>query len=135
MIRDLKVIAEKHPKYPRLLFFYQGSVDEGDAFFNKLWAEARAASDEKKVFYNAFGIRRGGMKEMFGAEVWACGVRATLKGNMVGKATGDPWVMPGMFLVRGNHMLWQHDFRHAGDHPNFLAVLDQLPQDILTTFE
>jgi hypothetical protein len=27
--------------------------------------------------------------------------------------------MPGAFLVQGDRVLWQHEYRHAGDHPDF----------------
>jgi hypothetical protein len=30
--------------------------------------------------------------------------------------------MPGLFLVRGERVLWQHDFKHAGDHPDWARV-------------
>ena len=62
------------------------------------------------------------MKEMFGPEVWACGVRAARKGHFIGAPVGDPWIMPGLFLVQEEHILWQHDYRHAGDHPDFAGV-------------
>lgn len=62
------------------------------------------------------------MKEMFGPEVWACGVRATLKGSFIGRPVGDPWTMPGLFLVQGDKILWRRDFRHAGDHPDWSAI-------------
>lgn len=128
MIRDLRAIAERHPDYPPILFFYQGTPEEGESFFRRLWPEARAVSDTARQYYNAFGIRRGGIREMFGPDVLACGVRATLKGNTIGAPTGDPWVMPGLFLVRGAQVLWQHDFRHAGDHPDFLRIADRVPE-------
>jgi hypothetical protein len=35
--------------------------------------------------------------------------------------------MPGLFLVSGDTILWKHDFRHAGDHPDFLKIADHLP--------
>ncbi len=95
-------------------------------FFRKLWPGARAVSDLDKLFYDAFGIQRGGWREMFGPTVWACGVRATAKGNFIGKKTGDPWVMPGLFLVRAGRVLWTHEFRHAGDHPDFLRIAENL---------
>jgi hypothetical protein len=133
MIRDLREIADRHPSYPPILFFYQGTVEDGAAFFRKLWPEARAVSDLARSFYDVFGIQRGGLKEMFGPEVWVCGARAAQKGHFIGAPVGDPWVMPGLFLAQGERILWQHEFRHAGDHPDFLKIADQLPQTIRQT--
>lgn len=110
------------PDYPELLFFYQGSIEDGEAFFRRLWPEARAVSDLPLKFYDAFGVERGGLREMFGPEVWACGVRAARKGSFIGAPVGDPWIMPGLFLVRDEQVLWRHAFRHAGDHPDFAQI-------------
>jgi hypothetical protein len=105
--------------------FYQGTVADGEAFFDGLWPEARAVSDLSKTFYNAFGIKRGGMRELLGPEVWACGVRATAKGHLSGVPVGDPLSMPGLFLVEGDAIIWQHRFRHVGDHPNFARIAEE----------
>ncbi len=110
------------PTYPSILFFYQGDLENGEAFFRKLWPEAKAIADMPRTFYNAFDIQRGGMREMFGPGVWACGVRASSKGHTIGKPVGDPWIMPGLFLVEGTNILWHHDFKHAGDHPDFAKI-------------
>ena len=126
-MHDLHKLVNQHPHYPPVLIFYQGTQDEGEAFFRKVWPGARAVPDIEKTFYNAFDIQRGGLKEMFGPEVWVCGVRATAKGHTIGQKTGDPWVMPGLFLVKGEQILWQHDFKHAGDHPNFLKIVEHIP--------
>lgn len=124
MVEDIRQLAATNPGYPPVLFFYQGSVAEGKRFFARHWPEARAVADAGKTFYRAFGIERGGVKEMLGPEVWACGLRAASKGHTGGLPVGDPWMMPGAFLVQGDQIIWRHAFRHAGDHPDFahLAV-------------
>lgn len=126
MVRDLREIAATNRSYLPILFFYQGNAADGKTFFNTFWPEARAVADESRIFYTAFGIQRGGMKEMLGPEVWACGVRAALKGNTGGLPSSDPWMMPGLFVVQGHMILWQHVFRHAGDHPDFTRIPAQL---------
>jgi hypothetical protein len=63
---------------------------------------------------------------MFGPGVWLAGARAALKGNTVGKPVGDPWTMPGLFLLKGDAILWRHTFRHAGDHPDFARIPEVL---------
>ncbi len=121
-MQDLRQVAGSDPNYPPILFFYQGSVSDGEAFFRKLWPQATAVADLPRTFYNAFGIQRGGLKEMFGPEVIACGFRAVSKGHFIGAPVGDPWIMPGLFLVKGETIFWRHDFRHTGDHPDFSQI-------------
>lgn len=126
LIADLRDLSEKHSELPKILFFYQGTVSDGRDFFASLWREAKAIADLPKVFYNGFGLERGGVKEMFGAEVWACGVRAALKGHFIGAPVGDPWTMPGIFLAHQQQIVWQHRFKHAGDHPTLENLAREL---------
>lgn len=120
-----KNVAAVEPLPPVLLFF-QGSPADGQAFFHRLWPEARAVSDLQRQFYTAFDIERGGIAEMFGPEVWACGMRASAKGHSIGRPVGDPWLMPGMFIIQEQAVIWQHTFRHAGDHPDLHHVLSRM---------
>ncbi len=119
-------MASSNRSYPSILFFHQGSLADGQAFFGTYWPEARAVADPERRFYSAFGLSRGGIREMFGPGVWAAGLRAMLKGNMGGAPVGDPWAMPGLFLVRENAVLWEHRYRHAGDHPDFSRIVERL---------
>jgi hypothetical protein len=121
-VADLRRTVQQQPDYPPLLFFYQGTVEDGQAFFDRLWPEARAVSDKAVFFYKRFQIERGGLREVLNPEVLACGVRAAGKGNTGGMPIGDPWIMPGLFLVRGERILWQHDFKHIGDHPDWAKL-------------
>lgn len=122
MVADLRKISRATPDYPPILFFYQGTLEEGEAFMRKLWAQARAIADLPKRFYDSFGLERGTLGQMFGAQVWACGVRAASKGHFIGRPVGDPWTMPGLFLVEQDAITWQHDFKHAGDHPDWRLI-------------
>lgn len=101
---------------------FQGDVEGGTAFFRRLWPEARAVSDPKAELYTAFGIKQGGWRELLAPDVVACGVRAAAKGQMMGTPAGDTQLMPGLFLVEGENILWKHDFTHIGDHPDFAKI-------------
>jgi len=105
-----------------VLYVHLGSVDDGDAFFEWADPQARAVADPGARLYKAFGLGRGGVKELFGPAVWACGLRAGRKGHTVGRPVGDPFRMPGFVLVEGGRVVWRHDPRHAGDHPDFRSI-------------
>jgi len=122
MVSDLRTLAATLTGYPSVLFFYMGSVAEGEAFFTTAWPEARAVSDPNRTFYGAFGLERGSFGQVFGPGAMACSLRAAGKGHVVGKPVGDPWQMPGLFLVQGPDVLWSHDFAHIGDHPDFTTM-------------
>jgi hypothetical protein len=127
MVRDLRQLAERQAGYPPVLFVYHGTREDGRTFFNQLWPDARAIADEPKKFYTALGLRKATFGEMFGIQVWTCRLRAVAKGNFVGKAVGDPWLMPGVFLVHGADVLWCHAFRHQGDHPDWSTIPQHVP--------
>jgi hypothetical protein len=98
-VADLRAIAEDHPRFPPVLFFFIGSPTEGRAFMRRYWP--------------------GG--------VWAGNRRARAKGNTQGKRSGDIWMMPGCFLVDGPRVLWAHEYAHAADQPDFTSIPDQIP--------
>ena len=55
----------------------------------------------------------------------ACGLvgyAPQAKDTPLAKPVGDPWIMPGLFLVDGPNIVWHHDFKHAGDHPDFSKI-------------
>lgn len=127
MVRDLKAASAADPGYPDLLFFGQGDMAETEAFANKLWPEMAVVSDPDRKLYTAMGLGKGSIYQMFGPRVWACGVRAGFKGNFQHKIVGDVWTMPGAFAVdQAGTLLWSHTFEHAGHHPNWKTLPNEL---------
>jgi hypothetical protein len=121
-VADLREAASA-PGFPPVLFFFQGSPTEGRAFLRRYWPEVRAVADPELVFYEAFGVQRGSLLQLFGPGVFRAGRRAQEKGHANGPRSGDIFRMPGAFLVEGERVLWQHAYRHAGDHPDFRALV------------
>lgn len=124
MVRDLRRAATADPAYPPLLLVFQGTPADGAPFFEQYWPDARAVADHDRTLYDAFGLRQGSAGQIFSPRVWLCGLRAVSKGNVqrLAKPIGDPWMMPGCFVVSGGRVVWRHAFRHAGDHPDFRMI-------------
>lgn len=123
-LTDMRAIAESDPRFPRPLFFFQGSVTEGRAFLRRYWPQLRAVADPSAEFYDGFGIERAGLMKALGPAVWSGQSRAKAKGHENGKRSGDIWRMPGAFLTRGSEVLWAHEYRHAADHPDYQVICD-----------
>ena len=105
-----------------------GTPAEGAIFFNEYWPEAQALADAPPLpLYRGFGLEQGTASQMLSLGVMTCSVRAIAKGNIPGKPVGDPRQMPGLFLVQGDRVLWQRDFKHAGDSPDWVTLPAQLP--------
>lgn len=118
----MRSIALKDKKYPSILFFGQGDILETKEFFDGFWPEARAVSDKEHFFYQAFGLKQASLTTMLTPTAWVRVVETAFKGNFVGKFVGDIWMMPGVFLVKNESIIWQHDFKHTGDHPDFAKI-------------
>lgn len=119
---ELRQAAEADPSYTPLLFVHPSRPADGDDFFAWTWPEARAVADPTRDLYRAFGLGRGTFGQVFGPAVLACGLRAVRKGHGLGPPRGDPWQMPGLFLVAEERIVWQHVGRHIGEHPDFAAI-------------
>lgn len=120
MVRDLRAARESDAGYPELLFFGQGDLDETAAFAQKLWPEMAIVSDPERTIFTAMELGKGSIYQMFGPRVWACGIRAGIKGNFQSRIVGDPWTMPGLFAVDANGTIrWRYTFDHAGHHPDW----------------
>lgn len=105
-----------------MLFVALGDAEQTRAFFAEFDPAARAIADPEQRLYRAFGLVHGSLGSLISPAVVAAGLRALLKGNLVGKPVGDVRTLPGTFLVRRGAILWAHRSRHTGDHPDLGTI-------------
>jgi len=133
-LAGLRDASQSSAAYPPVLFFYQGTQNEGRAFLRRYWPEARAIADAESVFYEGMGIGRAGLVQMFHPGVLPALLRVRAAGYTDGEGGGgDSRRMPGLFVSRGAEIVWSYRPRHQADHPAFaripqLAGLSQAPQ-------
>lgn len=111
-----------HAMVRRTLYDHQHTVEEGRALSTDLWREVSAIADPEMRLYRLFGIECGSLRQMLSPGVVACGTRATVKDNFGGRAIGDPRLMSGLFAIEDERVIWRHDFRYVGDHPDLAAI-------------
>jgi hypothetical protein len=109
-VEDLRRAREQHSELPRVVLVHQGDVRQGEALLGSRWPDVAALADPGRELYAAFGLGRGSLRQVMGPGTWSAGLRALRKGHLVGKPVGDPLVMPGLFLVAGDRILWRHEF-------------------------
>lgn len=121
-VEELRRVVSKRPDYLPILFFFPAEVAEGVEFFDDFWPEARAVSDPQGEFYRLFGVSRASLRELFGPGVWMRAYQAMKKGNRGKLPIGNPWLLPGLFIVRFGEIVWRWKFKNVGDHPDFAQI-------------
>lgn len=100
------------------LLVHQGNPEEGEWFLASRWPGARAVSDPDRVLYNAFGLGRGTLAQLFGLGVWKKAIGAARFGVGLSKPVGDPFVLGGVFLVKDGEVLDARPASDAGTVPD-----------------
>jgi len=74
--------------------------------------------------YRAYGLGRGSAGQLVNPGLWTATLRATLRGHVQGKATGDVKMLPGTFIInRQGVVQYVYYSQHAGDQPDFGELL------------
>jgi len=123
MVAEVLRVSKEAADAPRVVFVFQSEPEEGRAFFARYDGAEHAIADPDRELYRAFGLDRGTLGQLAGPRVWLAGIRAVGKGHGMGRVRGDAFQMPGAFLVEDGEVTWSHEFRHAGDAPDFSRVL------------
>ncbi len=101
--------------------------DEAAAFCAERAPGIACYSDPDMSARKAFGLGRGSALQMFGPNVFKAGARAAAQGETMGKVVGDPWQMPGTFVINRNRQLRLAYYSvHAGDYPEDAVLLQAL---------
>ena len=115
-----------HPQLP-IAFVAMASPEDAEAFRLKARSPHPFLCDHDKELYASFGLREATGKQVFGPRVFARGFGATLRGHWVGKPIGDPWQMPGVFLIeRDGQVSWEYRSGDAADNISAATVSEQL---------
>ena len=77
-------------------------------------------SDPHCVFYRAFDVPRGSLRQLLGPCVWWRGLLAGLwEGHGLGRLDGDGFRMSGMFLLSNGQIVASHRATTAADRPDY----------------
>ena len=106
-----------------ILVMTLGKPHETEAFCADRAPGIQCQADPEASAYKQFGLGRGSMHQLFGPQVWLQGALASTDGKFeglpVGKPVGDPWQMPGVFVIgRDGKIKMAYYSQHAGDYPS-----------------
>lgn len=113
-VAELRVLSQHN-----VVFVGMGTVEQTREFKERMRSPHLFIADPERKLYQAFGLGKGSGKQMFNPRVFARGFGATLRGHWVGLPIGDPWQMPGVFLIdtRGE-VVWEYRSVDASDNPS-----------------
>ncbi len=78
--------------------------------------------DPGQELYDAFGLKRGSVRQLFGPKVWWRGIQAgIIAGHGIGRPAADAAQMPGMFLLEQGVIAGRFRHRSAADRPDYAA--------------
>ncbi len=94
------------------------------AFFERYGLEDVARiSDPNRRLYQAFDLKRGSLRQLFGITTWLRGaIVGVLKGHGVGALRGDGFQMPGVFLLHDGRIMQAQRHRSAADRPDYADI-------------
>jgi hypothetical protein len=84
-------------------------------------------ADPNRELYRAFGLGKGGFRELFGLHVLWLAAVSIFKGCGVGHLAGDGRQMPGAFLFRNGRITASQRARSASDMPDLTALFEAIP--------
>jgi peroxiredoxin len=101
-----------------IVFVTLGRPEQAAEFKKSMGSPHRFLCDPNKELHKHFNLQRGGMAQMFKPSVVVRGIKAMSSGHGVGMAVGDPWQMPGVFLVETDGTVtWEYYSQDASDNP------------------
>ncbi|MDX2036890.1 MAG: SelL-related redox protein [Isosphaeraceae bacterium] len=118
----LRESRSRHADFPPVIFVHPSSAADGETFFAREDPEARAIADVDHAIARGFEVKRAKLGQVVGPTVLACGFRAYRAGHRQTGVQGDPWWMPGYFLVRDDRLIWAQPIEHIADRPDFDEV-------------
>jgi peroxiredoxin len=81
-----------------------------------------SVADPGRALYKGLGLRHGSFWQLMGPKVLWAGLKSTLAGHLPGRIKGDPFQLPGAFLLLHGKVIRSHPFRNASDRPDYVSL-------------
>jgi peroxiredoxin len=124
-IRDVqRRRAEIERDGTRIVFVHQGPEDEFAAslFGAAGLGDVPRIADPGRALYEAMGLRRGNLWQMFGPKIWWRTMQAFATGVKVGKMVGDAFQMPGVFMISKGKVVGEYRHKGQADRPDYAKL-------------
>jgi hypothetical protein len=123
-LEDLQADCAAHGARLVLVHMLQ-SGDEG-AYLRS--DDVARVADPECDLYKAFGLGKGGVRELLGPIVWVRGFLSVFSGCGIGHLAGDGRQMPGTFLFRDGEIIAARPARNASELPDIEGIFHEVAQ-------
>jgi peroxiredoxin len=107
----------------RIVLGHMGTAGDFAAFAGRYGLSALpSVSDPERMLYKGLGLRRGRLWQLLGPRVIWRWLKSTIAGNLPGRIKGDPFQLPGAFLLHHGHVIKAHAYRDASDRPDYIEL-------------
>ena len=107
----------------RIVLGHMGTDQNFTAFANRYGLTGLACvSDPDRKLYKGLGLRRGRLWQMLSPRVFWRGLKSILAGYLPGSVIGDPFQLPGAFLLHLGQVIKSHTYRDASDRPDYVSL-------------
>ena len=126
----LAELASRRPEIEetgtRIVFVHMAADDEAKTHFVRYrLADLPRISDPACMLYRAFGLKKGGIGQVFGLNAWLRGFDvAILRGYGIGGWFDDLFQMPGVFLLFHGEVLNSYQHQSIADRPDYIEILN-----------
>ncbi len=79
-------------------------------------------SDPDRRLYDALGLKRGNLWQIMGPFVWFRVMQAGRIGKRIGRAVGDMWQMPGVFLIDKGKVTASYRHPSQASRPDYEGI-------------
>lgn len=106
----------------RIALVHMGHAEPTELLEKYQMTDLHCFRDPVCALYDAFGLKNGGFRQLFGLKVWWRGVQAMIAGHGIGGLDGNGFRMPGTFLIQAGSILRSYRHLSAADRPNYLEL-------------
>ncbi len=108
----------------RIVFVHMASDELAERYFNRYNLEGVThISDPKCNYYQAFGLVKGNLTQLFGLQTFIRGFESSVfEGHGLGPLLGDGFQMPGIFVIQDGEIKESFIHKLASDRPNYIEL-------------
>lgn len=106
-----------------IVFGHMGSQDEFTAFAARYGLSTiPAVSNPDRSLYQGMGLQRASVLRLLSPKIFWAYLKAIFSGHKPGKIKGDPFQLPGAFLLHHGKVVRSHPYRNAADRPDYVSL-------------